>query len=224
MCDPPAPAGFDRTKYIRSMDPNSIEALPVGRAFSQRARALALIDAILCPEWEYRYYSFDSKWGSGQSMASARDGEGAEYFALISDDVIGFKSYGPQSPVVPPPSVGWAAHAPANTGLEDFWGEPAFSMNRISWLATCGAGIWQLLAGELRIPDLAEALTRDADEHARWAAAYYELPPSTEQVEAMRHLFDGEPLTGRIVTALNPSASIVDLTDDITEIGWPTAV
>ncbi|RDI18065.1 hypothetical protein DEU38_121102 [Rhodococcus sp. AG1013] len=206
------------------MDRNSIEALPVGRAFSQRAKALAIIDAILCPEWEYRYYSFNSEWGSGQSMASARDGQGAEYFALISDDVIGFKSYEPQSPAVPPPSAGWAAHTPANTGLEDFWGEPAFSMDRISWLATCDAGSWQLLAGELRIPDLAEALTRDADEHASWAATYYERTPSTEQVEAMRHLFDGEPLTGEIVAALNPSAGIVDLTDDITEIGWPTAV
>lgn len=42
-------------------------------------------------------------------MASARDGQGAEYFALISNDVIGFTSYEPQSPLVPPPSDGWAA-------------------------------------------------------------------------------------------------------------------
>lgn len=206
------------------MGSDSIEALPVGLAFSRRAKALAIIDAILCPEWEHRYYSFDSEWGSGQSMASARNGEGAEYFALISDDAIGFKSYEPQSPAVSPPSAGWAANTPAITGLEDFWAEPAFSMDRISWLATCDAGIWQLLAGELRIPDLAEALTRDAAQHASWAATYYELNPSTEQVEAMRHLFDGEPLTGQIVAALNPSASIINLTDDIAEIGWPTAV
>ena len=202
----------------------TIDALPVGRAFSQRAKALAIIDAILCPEWEYRYYSFNSDWGSGQSMASARDGQGAEYFALISNDAIGFKLYDPQNPSVPMPSEGWAAHAPANTGLEDVWDEPAFSMDRISWLATCDAGIWQLLAGEPRIPDLAEALTRDAEEHANWAATYYELTPRTERVEALRHLFDGKPLTGEIVAALNPATSIVDLTDDMAEIGWPTAV
>ncbi|CRK53556.1 conserved hypothetical protein [Rhodococcus sp. RD6.2] len=202
----------------------TIDALPVGRAFSQRTKALAIIDAILCPEWEYRCYSFNSGWGSGQSMASARDGQGAEYFALISNDVIGFTSYEPQSLLVPTPSDGWAAHAPASTGLEDFWDEPAFSMDRISWLAACDAGSWLLLAGELRIPDLAEALTRDAEEHAGWAATYYELTPRTEQVEALRHLLDGRPLTGEIVATLNPSTSIVDLADDITEIGWPTAV
>lgn len=40
----------------------TIDALPVGRAFSQRTKALAIIDAILCPEWEYRCYSFNSGW------------------------------------------------------------------------------------------------------------------------------------------------------------------
>jgi hypothetical protein len=57
-----------------------------------------------------------------------------------------------------------------------------------------------------------------------WAATYYDLTPRTEQVGALRHRLDGKPLTGEIMAVLNHSTSIVDLTDDITEIGWPTAV
>jgi len=29
-----------------------------------------MLDAILSPEWEFRYYSFNSKWAEGEMMAS----------------------------------------------------------------------------------------------------------------------------------------------------------
>jgi hypothetical protein len=35
----------------------------------RQSKALAMLDAILSPEWEYRYYSFNSKWGPGEMMA-----------------------------------------------------------------------------------------------------------------------------------------------------------
>ena len=45
----------------------------------RRSQALAILDAILCPEWAYRYFSFDSRWGPGEEMASMRNGSGDEY-------------------------------------------------------------------------------------------------------------------------------------------------
>jgi hypothetical protein len=47
--------------------------IPVVR---DRSRSLAMLDAILCPEWEYRYYSFATRWGPEQELASMRNGMG----------------------------------------------------------------------------------------------------------------------------------------------------
>ncbi len=37
----------------------------------------------MSPEWEYRYYSINSKWDEGEMMASMRNGSGDEYFILF---------------------------------------------------------------------------------------------------------------------------------------------
>lgn len=39
-------------------------------------QSIAMLDTILMPEWEYRYYSFNSKWYLDEMMASMRDGSG----------------------------------------------------------------------------------------------------------------------------------------------------
>jgi hypothetical protein len=38
----------------------------------------------VCPDWQYRYFSFDSRWGAGEQMASMRNGQGDQYFALFN--------------------------------------------------------------------------------------------------------------------------------------------
>src|SRR3954465_12815096 len=43
------------------------------------SQSLAMLDAIISPEWEYRYYSFDGTSTPGEAMASMRNGEGDEY-------------------------------------------------------------------------------------------------------------------------------------------------
>jgi len=46
-------------------------------------QSLATLDAIYSPEWEYRYYSYDSNWGEGEEMGSIRNGSG-DTFLLFS--------------------------------------------------------------------------------------------------------------------------------------------
>ena len=63
---------------------NDLPSIDEVRKISQ---GLALIDSIIMPEWECRYFSFNSNWdGSrGEMMASMRDGTGAEYFINFSE-------------------------------------------------------------------------------------------------------------------------------------------
>ena len=47
-----------------------LSAMPDLAGFRRLARSVAMLDAILSPEWEFRYYSFNSKWAEGEMMAS----------------------------------------------------------------------------------------------------------------------------------------------------------
>ena len=42
----------------------------------KRMKILAVGDAVLSPEWEYRYFSYNSKWSDTEELASMRDGCG----------------------------------------------------------------------------------------------------------------------------------------------------
>jgi hypothetical protein len=65
----------------------TLSLLPDVPSLKKLSQSLAMLDAILSPEWEYRYYSFNSKWAPGERMASMRNGSGDEYFILF--DTVG---------------------------------------------------------------------------------------------------------------------------------------
>ena len=48
------------------------------------AGTIAALDAVLSPEWGYRYFSFDPHWAAGKRMASMRNGSGDVYFVVFS--------------------------------------------------------------------------------------------------------------------------------------------
>lgn len=68
------------------MSGHPIERLPGPPALERLTRSLAVLDAILSPDWEGRYYSFNAGWDAarGERMASMRDGCGDDWFLLFS--------------------------------------------------------------------------------------------------------------------------------------------
>jgi hypothetical protein len=48
------------------------------------SQALAMLDAILCPERWLRYHSFATHWGPDQELASMSNGTGDEYSIVFS--------------------------------------------------------------------------------------------------------------------------------------------
>ncbi len=51
-----------------------------------RTKALAALDLVLSPEWEYRYYSFNAAWSPNEQMASMRNGSGDEWWLVFHAD------------------------------------------------------------------------------------------------------------------------------------------
>src|SRR5689334_1151513 len=60
-----------------------LAALPAIADLRKICQSIALLDAIIEPEWEFRYFSCNSTWAQDEMMASMRDGEGDSYHILF---------------------------------------------------------------------------------------------------------------------------------------------
>jgi hypothetical protein len=64
-------------------------------------RSLAMLDAILSPDWEDRYYSMNAGWADGEEMASMRNGSGDEYSIVFSTAGVYVRGFDHESPMSP---------------------------------------------------------------------------------------------------------------------------
>ena len=62
----------------------NLSPLAEPEALKQLTRSLAILGALIQPEWEYRLYLFNSKWSAHEQMASMRNGQGDAWFCVFS--------------------------------------------------------------------------------------------------------------------------------------------
>ena len=60
--------------------------LPDVHALQRLCKALATLDAVICRDWEYRYYSYNKAWSTahGEEFFQMRDGSGDEFQILFN--------------------------------------------------------------------------------------------------------------------------------------------
>jgi hypothetical protein len=194
---------------------------------------MAMLDAILEPDWEYRFYSFNHRWATGEQMGSMRDGQGDDFFALFNQTGCWLKGFAHESPMAPyrtKPKQVWPGvleFVPAE--FTAYLNEPAFSVEDTTfWIWRrhddqgwkCGS--IEFPPGEAD-PDGSESLLSPLDGNPQtyrdWAAEYFSIP--TLGIEPVRHVYEHRPLTPEILLALNPTLVLEELADDIEEIGYP---
>ncbi|MFG2127631.1 hypothetical protein ACGFNV_07510 [Streptomyces sp. NPDC048751] len=210
--------------------------LPGIAVLREHCRSLAILDAVLSPEWGDRYHSFNDNWSEGASMASMQNGSGDEYSIVFTAGgayIRGFDHESPMSPYAedgPWPGVLDEVPAVFRPCVE----EPAFSdedgmplVTACMWRETGDDG-WR--TGTIDFPeetsedpDGAEYLfqllvDRSPEAFQEWAEDYYEVPVD---LEAVRHVFASRPLTERVVSALNSEITLSDLARDIAHSGYP---
>lgn len=207
-----------------------LSQLPDLDTFRRLTRSLAMLDAIVEPEWEFRYYSFNASWGDGLMMASMRDGSGNGWFALISDEGIAISGLDLDTPLYTPdtPPPGLFEGLPA-VFEENFLHEPAFDTANSTFC------IWRLKGdpawsrGTTTLPPgndpdgsagLLALLNGDPGAYVEFVAEYYEQEILREDVEMVyRH----EALSEDLVERLNPGLEMEDLVEDLEQIGYPDA-
>jgi hypothetical protein len=114
-----------------------LRSLPDIEGLRKLTQSLAMLDAILSPEWDNRYYSFNSKWDEGEMMASMRNGSGDEYFILFDSHGAIMKGFDHESAMSP-----WSAEEEklwpgifddVPDEFQSFLSEPAFSIQETTF-------------------------------------------------------------------------------------------
>lgn len=197
------------------------------------SRALAMLDAVLSPEPEYRIYSFDAQWSPTDEAALMKSGTGDSYSIIFSPDGVIAQGFDHESPISPwqhPSNETWpglfigvpdelapALDEPALTNDQGkrevtvcFWRTPAddrWQCGPVEGVEKDGADwLFELLADGR------------PEAYLTFAEKYYEV---ALELGAIQHVYALMPLTEEIVTALNPEVLLKDLKDDIVEIGYP---
>jgi hypothetical protein len=212
------------------------KALPDIPTLHGRCRALAVLEAIISPDAESRYYSYGAGWGPGEQMASMRNGSGDEYsivFATAGAFIRGFDHESPMSPVGNDGEL-WPGLL---DGIPDVFAaqvaEPAFSYEGTLEATFC---LWRQTSderwhtGSIEFPD-ARGYRSDPDgsgllkilcdgtgsAYRAFAVDYYEVEVAST---AVAHVYAGLPLDDHVVRTLNPEISLADVAEEITAMGW----
>jgi hypothetical protein len=216
-----------------------IRQLPSISIVRDRSRAMAMLDAIMSPEWESRYYSFNCRWSPTEEMASMRDGSGNEYSIVFSPAgayARGFDHESPMSPYRVDPPAPWPglfesvpevfralstepAFSDAGTPLATvcFWREHGDVEWRTGALQSLPSGVKDDGSAEWLFDVL---LDGRPEAYQEFAEEYYEV---AVDLEAVRSIYALRPLTQGIVSALNPEVDLSGLEEDLVEIGYPSA-
>jgi hypothetical protein len=192
-----------------------IHELDAVEQLERRSKALAVLDAILIPEWEDRYFSFNCRWNSAQveRMASMRNGHGDEYFILFSQNGAVGKVYCDEDQLaheaaraaVPPTFAGFMTEAAFsiatstfffwNVGTQGAWSVAPTQPNGYAWLGF---------------------LSRGPSVYREWVSAYLEKEVDSKAVD---QVFETLTVTEKLVAQLNSDRDLSELAEDLDEIG-----
>jgi len=197
----------------------------------KRTRSLATLDTILEPEWEFRYYSFNSKWDKGEQLASMRDGSGSFYFILFNSSGSIIKGFDRESPLgiyneangTPWPGVLDSVPSAFN----EFLTEPAFFVGEATFCLwrEFNDDLWR--TGSIAFPNeedpdgserLLYILDGDPLTFKEWAEGYHE---KSIPIDSIGKIYEHRPLTDELVQSLNPGIEMKDVIEDVEEIGYP---
>jgi hypothetical protein len=205
--------------------------LPPPGTLKRIMQSLAMLDAILEEEWEYRYFSFDANWSPDTQMGSMRNGQGDDLFAVFDRAgcfIRGFDHESAMSPWASDLAKIWPGvleHVPQQ--FSPSLREPAFHMDKTTfciWFSADGQAWGQ---GEIVYP-----LASDPD-GSSWMLSYYRGGAETYHhfaqhyyevdipIEAIARVYKHEPLSSALIEALGSQRRFEQLAVEATTIGYP---
>ena len=218
------------SNYFQPMKQSEVIAkgLPYIETLRRLTKSLAMLDAIISPEWDYRYYSYNANWGRSEEMASMRDGSGDEWFLLFHSHGAALKGFAHELSNAYGGDFAKRIRQTVPSEFTSFLNEPSFGMDLATFclwrLRTDGN--WSVVTdGDGTGPivddgsaELLELLDGQPETYRAWAADYFEREID---LSAIRMIYSHQTLDESLVKTLNPDLSLMDVLADAKEIGYP---
>lgn len=208
-----------------------VRRLPAPPRLIQLSQALALLDAILCPEQQYRYYRFDPNWADGQQLASMDNGSGDEYSVVFVDGAVFVRGFDHESDLSPftrnPVSLHPGIFDGLPARLQELAVEPAFQMEGVLMASLAcwweEGGPWRYGTPDSDSSDgsdwlLDQLLDDSPGAYVEYAKDYFEVDADLAVVSSV---FRGEPISLEQARLLAPDLTPDRFNEDTHSIGFP---
>ena len=208
-----------------------LAALPAPAELERLCQSIAMLDAIMSPAWEHRYFSFNRAWNGQERMASMRNGSGDQYFIVFGPAggfIKGFAHEAPMSPWSRKRGTIWPGVLDAvPSEFRHCIEEPAFEPDAITFCIWRLSGDAEWRCGDIQFPegadpdgskDLLWMFDGDPATYVQFADDYFEREILLTDVEC---IYAHRPLTQALVVSLNAERVWSDITSDVPEIGYP---
>lgn len=206
-----------------------LSALPAYKSLRQISKAISVLDAIICPEWEYRYYSYDANWAKGEEFLGMRNGEGDQMLILFRENgcvINGFahELFDPENEGVNKQRL--------TEGLPEIFNEfifeePVKSVGTTFCIWTTTSKTW--LTGQTNATDdgseeMLAIFDGNPQTYVDWATVYFEesYKESGIPLAIVKQIYEGKKLTKDMVLSLvNEVEDWDQLEADLQEIDFP---
>lgn len=193
-------------------------------ALKRLLRAYAVLDAILSPEWEYRYFSYDPHWGNGQHMASIRNGGGDDVFIWFGPAGVYIKGFAHELYDWDSKDEVDALYASVPAAFHEAVNEPAFTPLHLTYCfwREAGEASWDSIVSDYDkkagATHLLDIVNQDPRSFQSYAASYHEIDLALGDIESV---FNEMPLRAAKVKAINPNADNNAVLEEVGKMGYP---
>jgi len=201
----------------------NLKQLPHPEKLRTICKARSVLDAILCQDWEDRYFSFNKKWAKGEEFCEMRNGSGDELKILFQKDgcvINGFahEEKQPDKSLVlkglPKQYAKFLSEEPVKSAGTTFciWSEKNIWKTNKTGKSDDGS------------KDLLSFLEEDPKNYIKWAEEYFDGSYKGKGIplKTVTQIYAGEKLTEAMVLSIVDELEDWDqLADDLEEIGYP---
>lgn len=72
-------------KQMKKISTENLNLIPNPKDLQKLCKSISALEAIICPDWEFRYYSYQKDWGVNEECFEMRSGQGDHMLILFSN-------------------------------------------------------------------------------------------------------------------------------------------
>jgi len=198
--------------------------LPDSGVLRNACKAMAVLDAILCQDWIYRYYSYNSEWSEDEEFFEMRNGEGDQLLILFKNEGTVINGYFAEAEQGDKMQL---TDQLPEVFHEFIFGEPVNSAGTTFCVWKYGDEDWATgipAESDDHSEELLSPLDANPATYIKWATEYFKgsykeggIPPDT-----VTRIYNQQALSREMVLTLVDRLEDWDqLTEDLTEISYP---